>query len=125
MDDFDFDEEVKAVVKSNKTSSSLVGRLMRDDEPSIRVEEEDLSVVSSGLNRKLLRSELEDCELYLGNLHRSFKAVKAIEQVVTLVNASMNVHKHRRGLLRVASEMGGGVDDGVYMDATGNVITVK
>jgi len=102
-----FDEPVRK--KSNppakKEKSLAVSTIMRDIHTSVVPVDSELIGIPGELNKRLLASEMLDCDTYLTNIHRSFASVTSISQIIDLVGCALNVHKHRRQLLKVASEM--------------------
>lgn len=51
------------------------------------------------LEKKVLITELSDCDMYLRNIHSGFKFATSINSLIKLVGAGIGVHKHRRHVL--------------------------
>jgi hypothetical protein len=53
--------------------------------------------------RKVFASEMENCDIYFENIHKSFKFATSIDSVIRLVNTGMAINTHRRKLMQEAS----------------------
>lgn len=62
------------------------------------------------VNRRLFYNEMQACDMYLHNIHKSFKYANSIHGVTHLVKTALSVQKHRRALMHYASHTAGHTD---------------
>ena len=94
-----------------------------DTTPSVPIKpiiESDLAHLTlNELDKKVLVSELADCNLYLRNIHKGFKHVVSTQNLISLVAAGIGVHKHRRAIIK---DIKAGKGDMFELDEHGNPI---
>lgn len=96
---------------------------LKGDALSLNVTQSDLS--DSGITdfeKKVFLNEMESCDMYLHNLHKTFKYVTTVNSVIKLVAASLVVHKHRRSVMEKTSKIKVEDEDTIEFDNMGRVI---
>lgn len=82
------------------------------------LQEEDFNHLGlNELDKKVLLSELADCNLYLKNIHKGFKFARSTSSLIKLVGAGIGVHRHRRQVLKDIKQ---GAGDIIDIDEYGN-----
>lgn len=65
--------------------------------------DEVADIIPHKVAQKVFSNELENCDIYLENIHKSFKFCTNIGSVISLVNTGMSINTHRRKILQEAS----------------------
>lgn len=54
----------------------------------------------TNIEKDILINDLQQCNMYLHNLHANFKSTTTVNSVITNVMACLTVHKHKRQLVK-------------------------
>lgn len=85
------------------------------------VTDDELSYLTPDkLEKSLIKAELVDTNMYLKNIHQSFKYARSTRSVINLVGAGLAVHKHRREMLKEVKQAKGAT---LEFDQFGNLKT--
>ena len=96
-DDAPYVGEIKSTTEFQDTSKFP---LHVEAQPQ-KVTEDDLTPYDlKPLDKKVLISEMADYDMYLKNIHKGFKHITSTRSLIHLVAAGINVHKHRRQVLK-------------------------
>jgi len=95
---------------------------LQSDSLPLELTDTDLEELeTTKLNKKVFLNEMDSCDMYLNNLHSSFKYASSVRSVIALVNASLSVHRHRR-IFMAQTSMQCAQTEEVEYDVMGNVI---
>lgn len=114
-----YDEFESSEIQSQAELQSKSSFPLQLDFSEQKVEESDLSYLTlQPLEKKILISELSDCDLYLKNIHKGFSYVRSTRSLIALVGAGLATHKHRRQVIKDIKES---KKDPFELDEHGNI----
>lgn len=102
MDDDTPEDETPRKELVVKIDSPIVCNDFSDTHTPIQT---DLEEIEGDTNKKVLRQELENYDIYLHNIHKGFKYATSINALTRLVTAGLNVNKQRRATIEHALQL--------------------
>lgn len=117
------DTELPAVLKDTEDSIVTNSNLVDDALPLDLTEKDISDKLPTEVEKKLLLNEMAGCDLYLHNIHKSFKYAGSVSSVIALVKAGVGVQIHRRATLEKASGVSEKQKPAIQFDTMGNIIS--
>lgn len=99
---------------------------LQDRENSVTIKKEDFDKYElDDVQTTVAVAELADCDMYLKNLHKTFKYVNSINSVLKVVGGCIGVHRHRREVLKELKANKSSSGNAYEVDDQGNLVPVK